>query len=449
MTELKKDRKLVLGAFLFTPGNHLTGWRHPRADPATDQDFQRYVELVKIAERGKFDTVFFQDTAAVAGSADEENFLSGKGASYGRVAYLSPATLIAGLAAVTSHIGLVATATTTYNEPYNIARHFATVDLISGGRAGWNLVTSQVEDEAGNFGLDAHVAHADRYERAEEFYDVVAGLWRSWAPGAFLRDKSTGQYFDPGKLSFLNHRGKYFRVRGPLNVGPSPQGRPIVSQAGSSDAGRNLAARSADMIFTAHISLDDAKAFRKDIFERARRHGRGEDDIKILPGILPVIGRTRAEATALFNELQDLLPEDAGVRGLQRLAGDVDLSLYPLDGPLPPLGVTNSALGRQKLLVDLAASGNLTLREAARYFATAGGHYVVVGTAEDVADTMEEWFLSGGADGFNVMFPYFPEPLDTFVRDVVPILQDRGLFRTDYEYATLRENLGLRSFDAG
>jgi len=272
------ERQMRLGAFLFTPGNHAAGWRHPDADLETDMAFRKYVELVRLCERGKLDTVFFQDTAAVSGSADAERFRQ-SGFVRSRVAQLEPASLIAALAAVTERIGLIATATTTYNEPYHVARRFATVDHISGGRAGWNLVTSQIEDEAGNFGLSAHVDHALRYERAGEFFDVVAGLWDSWDADAFIKDKAASRFFDPSKLRYLDHAGPHFKVRGPLNVARSPQGRPIVSQAGSSEAGRALAARTADLVFTAQLDLDDARAFQADLKRRAVAHGRLPSDI--------------------------------------------------------------------------------------------------------------------------------------------------------------------------
>jgi N-acetyl-S-(2-succino)cysteine monooxygenase len=435
--------QLKLGAFLFTPGNHIAGWRHPDADLTTDMVFKSYVELARVAERGLFDAVFFQDTAAVNGSADRATFLAGRRAAYGRVVQLEPATLIAALAPVTERIGLIATATTTYNEPYHVARRFASADHISGGRVGWNLVTSQIEDEAGNFGLDAHADHGDRYARAEEFVDVVTGLWRSWEIDAFAPDKDAGRYFDPAKVRYLDHEGQYFRVRGPLNVAAAPWGRPIISQAGSSEAGRALAARTADLVFTAQQVLEEAVAFATEIKTRARGFGRSAEAVKILPGLLPVIGSTQAEAKARFDALQALLPEDAGVSAIQRLTGGIDLTRYPLDGPLPELRDTNTAKGRQKLLVDLARREGYSIRQVARYFAAAGGHRVVVGTAEEVADLIETWFRAGAADGFNVMFPYFPGPVVDFVEQVVPLLQRRGIFREDYESTTLRGNLGL------
>ncbi len=283
--------------------------------------------------------------------------------------HLEPVSLIAALAAVTSHIGLISTATTTYNEPYNIARRFATIDHISGGRAGWNLVTSQVEDEAGNFGLERHVDHAERYERAGEFYDVVAGLWDSWEADAFLRDKASGVWFDFDKMHFLHHRGEHFSVRGPLNVSRTPQAaaRWWRYRPGSSDIGRKLAARSADLVFTAQVTVADGQAFCIDLRDRAERYGRGRNDIKILPGLMPIVGRTDAEAAEQFQQLQELIDDSLAIRALARLTGDLDIYQFPLDGPLPDLPPSNAAKARQELIVGLAREKNLTIRQVARY----------------------------------------------------------------------------------
>jgi FMN-dependent oxidoreductase (nitrilotriacetate monooxygenase family) len=313
-----------------------------------------------------------QDTAAIGGSGGLDG-ASPYRPSQGRQVHLEPVSLIAALAAVTTHIGLISTATTTYNEPYNIARRFATIDHISGGRAGWNLVTSQVEDEAGNFGLDRHVDHARRYDRAGEFYDVVAGLWDSWEEDAFLRDKESGIWFDFDKMHFLHHRGEHFSVRGPLNVSRTPQGRPVVAQAGSSDVGRELAARSADLVFTAQITIEEGRAFCDDLRGRAERHGRGRNDIKILPGLMPIVGRTDAEAAEQFQQLQELIDDSLAIRAVARLAGGLDIQQFPLDGPLPPLPPSNAAKARQQLIVDLARKENLTIRQVARYLGTSAG----------------------------------------------------------------------------
>jgi FMN-dependent oxidoreductase (nitrilotriacetate monooxygenase family) len=305
-------------------------------------------------------------------------------------------------------------------------------------------VTSQIEDEGGNFGFDDHVDHALRYERATEFYEVVAGLWDSWEEDAFLHDKAAGVYYDVDKLHFLRHKGKFFDVRGPLNVSRSPQGRPVVAQAGSSETGRELAARTADVVFTAQTELAAARDFYADVKGRTSRYGRSPDDVKIMPGITPVIGRTQAEAQEKYDFLQSMLPDDLALESLAPLSGGLDLRQYPLDGPLPDLPPTNSAKARQQLLVDLARRENLTLRQVARHAASANGHRVMVGTAEWIADELQDWLLKDAADGFNVICNYYPGPFDDFTNLVIPELQRRGVFRTEYEGKTLRDSLGLR-----
>ena len=436
--------QLKLGAFLSTPGNHLAGWRHPDAVVETDMDFNWTMRLAQMAEAALYDCIFFQDTVAVAGS-DALKAGDMTRTRLSRIVKLEPTTTLAALAVGTSRIGLIATATTTFNEPYNIARRFATIDHISNGRAGWNLVTSQIEDEAGNFSLDTHVDHAARYERAIEFYEVVAGLWDSWAEDAFLRDKESGVWFDIEKMKFLDHRGPHFSVRGPLNVSRTPQGRPIVAQAGSSEPGRELAARTADLVFTAQTELAAAQEFYADVKGRTARFGRTPDDIKVMPGITPVLGRTMAEAQEKYEYLQSLLPDEVALAALARFTRGIDIFSYPLHGPMPDLPEANSAKSRQKLIMDMARKGNLSLIETARSVSAAQGHRVLVGTAEYMADEMEEWLLKGGADGFNVICNYYPGPFQEFSEQVIPELQRRGIFRTAYEGATLRENLGLRA----
>jgi FMN-dependent oxidoreductase (nitrilotriacetate monooxygenase family) len=434
------QKQLRLGAYL-SPGGHQAGWRHPDASPNALMDFELVARMTATAELGKMDAVFFPDSAGMAGSTELDNGNLAR-ARRGRCVYIEPATLLAGLAARTSRIGLIATMTTTYNEPFHVARRFASIDHISGGRAGWNLVTSQIEDESWNFGREHHVDHALRYERAAEFHAVVAGLWDSWEEDAFVFDKAGGQYFDPAKVHFLHHKGKHFSVRGPLNVTRSPQGRPIVAQAGSSEVGRELAARTADLVFTAQLSVDDARDFYQDVKARAARHGRSPDALKIMPGLTTIVGRTQAEAEEKFQWLSSMLPDEVAVGALRRLTGEVDLMECDLDGPLPPLAPSNSALGRQKMLRDLSDQG-MTIRQIARHFAVGSGHDVICGTPAVIADHMQRWLESGAADGFNIMSPYLPAPLEEFVGLVIPELQERGLFRREYEGATLRENLGL------
>ena len=431
-----------LAAFLFTPGSHSAGWRHPDAATDCDMEFNQYVHIAQTAERGLMDTIFFQDTVALNGSAALDG-VSRFRPQQGRQAYLEPTTLLAALAVVTQRIGLVATATTTYNEPYNIARRFASIDHISNRRAGWNLVTSQIEDEAGNFGADHHMLHAQRYERAEEFYDVVTGLWDSFSDDALIRDKASGNFIDPSKIHFLDHKGTHFSVRGPLNMARCPQGRPIVTQAGSSDAGMELAARTADLVFTAQSDLAEGQAFYAELKSRAARHGRNPDHIKIMPGLMTILGRTEAEAQHKYQELQALSSDDNSMRLLARLCGDLDIFSYPRDAPLPPLPPSNAALARQRHLMDKAARENLSIIEVARYLGTSLGHQLLVGTPATVADTMQTWLREKACDGFTLMSAHYPKPLEDFVTLVVPELQARGLYRHTYTGTTLREHLGI------
>ena len=431
-------RLMRLTAFCHPPGH----WRMPDAAP-TDMDFAEVVHLARTAERGLLDMLFFQDSAAVAPAF----YLPGGGAEAlaeaARCVRLEPLTMLAALATVTTRLGLVATATTTYNDPFSIARKFATIDHISSGRAGWNLVTSQNVDEALNFSQDAHMDHALRYERAQEFWDVVTGLWDSWDDDAIIRDRSTGRYIDPAKLHVLDHVGKHFKVKGPLNVARSPQGHPIVAQAGSSEPGRELAARTADVVFTAQVDREEARAFYADVKGRMARHGRAPEHLKIMPGIRFVLGDTEAQAQRRYAMMLDEASEAGALASVQRLAGDLDLRQFPLDGPLPELPPSNAAKARQAMLIDLARRESLSIRELGRRFTFSLGHKVFVGTPEGLADLMQDWFEAGVADGFTMLSPYFPQPLEYFVDGTVPELQRRGLFRTEYEGTTLRENLGL------
>jgi len=433
--------QLRLGAFLYPTGHHIAAWRHPDAQADAGSNFAHYVELAQLAERGKFDLIFMADGVGTRGTDIEA--LSRTATRY--VAQFEPITLLSALAAVTRNIGFVATASTSYNEPYHIARKFASLDHISGGRAGWNLVTSSSEHEAHNFGRDEHYAHGERYERAEEFADVVTGLWDTWEEGAFPRDKQSGLYFDPDKQHVLNHKGKFFKVRGPLNVARSPQGHPVLVQAGSSEPGKELAARTAEVVFTAHQTFEDARAFYTDLKGRLRKYGRHADDLKVMPGIFPVVGLTIAEAEEKFEQIQELIHPVVGLALLSGMTGGVDLSAYPLDGPVPALPETNASKSRQRLLLDLAHRENLTIRQLYLRIAGARGHRQIVGTPAQIADEMQHWFTGGAADGFNIMPPHLPVGLHDFVDLVLPELRRRGLFRNEYEGTTLRQNLGLRT----
>lgn len=433
------QRQLSLNAFLMATGHHIAAWRHPDVPAGAEVDFREYLRVARLAEAAKFDAVFVADGVAA-------NFGSGSleaASRNARASFLEPFTLLSALAAVTERIGLIGTVSTSFNEPYHLARKFASLDWISNGRAGWNQVTSNTLAEAQNFNRDEHLEHALRYERAGEFLDVVKGLWDSWEDDAFVRDKASGQFFDPARLHVLDHRGKHFRVKGPLNVARSPQGYPVLVQAGSSDAGKEIAARTAEAIFTAHQSLESAQAFYADVKGRLARYGRSPQELKILPGILAIVGHTEEEAQAKYRQLQELIHPQVGLSLLSGMIG-ADLSGYDLDGPVPQdLPETNGGKSRQALLLDLAARENLSIRELYLRIAGARGHWTVVGTAEQVADQIQLWFENGAADGFNVMPPWLPGGLEDFIELVVPELRRRGLFRTEYAGTTLREHFGL------
>jgi FMN-dependent oxidoreductase (nitrilotriacetate monooxygenase family) len=428
---------MKLGLFFEGGGHHIAAWRDPDVDTHSRQSLAHYVEIARLAERGKFDLLFTADTNATFGPDDVEAWTRTTAASR-----LEPITLLGALAAVTQNVGLVATATTTYFEPFHVARFFASLDQISGGRAGWNLVTSLAVAEAYNFGREAHASHADRYARAHEFAKVVLGLWDSWEDDAVVADKQTGIYLDPSKLHFLNHKGKHFAVRGPLTVHRSPQGHPVIVQAGQSEDGRELAAETAEVIFTVQQDLGQAREFYNDVKRRAAAYGRAPEAIKVMPGVMTVIGQTRAEAEDKYEKLQELIAPEIGIKTLSAYFG-LDLSRYPLDGPVPDPANTNQEVGRVKVMVDLARRENLTIRQLYKRVIGQRAHRVVIGTGSDIADAFEEWFTGGAADGFNVLPLTFPRGLEDLVEFVIPELQRRGLFRTAYEGTTLRENLGL------
>lgn len=433
----RKDQ-IKLGAFLLFTGHHVAAWRHPQASIGTE--VENYLELARLAEAAKFDAIFFAD--GVAARLKDVEAASRK--AHSGIYPFEPITLLSALSSVTRNIGLIATASTSFSDPFNLARQFASLDRLSGGRAGWNLVTSSDPDAAYNFGHDAQILHGDRYERAEEFADVVLGLWDSFEDDTFIRDKQSGRYFDPQKLHRLDHIGRHFKVRGPLNIPRSPQGRPVVVQAGASEPGKELAARTAEAIFAAQITLEEAVAFYADVKGRLAKFGRSHGDLKILPGIFPVVGRTELEAQEKFEALQTLIQPEVGLNLISQLSG-VDLSSYPLDGPVPDNPpATNAGKSRQALVLDLARRENLSIRQLYLRIAGARGHWQVVGTPVQIADVLEERFENYGADGFNIMAPLMPGGLADFIELVVPELRRRGLFRTEYEGATLRDNLGLK-----
>lgn len=430
-------RTLSLGAFLMPTGHHVSAWRHPEVPADGGLDLRLYKRLAQLAEAAKFDAIFVADSVAAP---------TGEVASrMARSDHFEPLTLLSALAAVTERIGLIGTVTTSYNEPYHVARKFASLDHLSEGRAGWNLVTSDAAAEALNFNRHEHFGHAERYARAREFHEVVSGLWDSWEDDAFTRDKSSGQYYDPSKLHVLDHEGEHFRVRGPLNIARSPQGHPVTVQAGGSESGRELAAQTAEVVFTAQTSLAAARDFYNDLKGRMSRFGRTPDELRIMPGVFVVVGQSQAEAQEKFEQFQELVEPAVGVALLSRMLGNFDLSAYPLDGPLPELPLTDSGQrSRQVLLTELAGRENLTLAQLGRRIAGGRGHYSLIGTPTQIADELQAWFEDGAADGFNVLVPHLPGGLEDVANHVVPQLQRRGLFRRDYSGSTLREHLGLR-----
>lgn len=431
-----ESRKIRLGAFISGPGHHVAAWRHPESQADGRFNFKHLKHVTQVAERGLFDAVFLADGLAAQLRPGAE----------GRTAYgggFEPVTLFSALSAVTEHIGFIATASSTYEDPYILARKFASLDLLSDGRAAWNVVTTGGAEAAGNFGLTAHPEHAQRYERAREFVEVVKGLWDSWEDDAFLLDKESGYFYDPSKVHELNHQGKHLSVRGPLNVPRPIQGHPVIVQAGASEDGRELAAQTAEVIFTAWQTLPEAQAFYRDVKGRLAKYGRHPDQLKVMPGVFPVVGRTESEAKEKFQALQELILPEVGLALLSNLIGGFDLSGYPIDGPVPDLPETNNNKSRQALMLHIAKESGLTIRELYLRIAGARGHWQLVGTPVQIADELEAWFKNEGADGFNVMPPVQPTGLQDFVTLVVPELQRRGLFRTAYEGRTLRENLGL------
>ena len=428
-------RQLRLGAFMRPVSIHTAAWRYPGAWPDANFTLERIVRLAQTLERGKFDAFFMADHLAVL------NMPMAALKRSATVTSFEPLTLLPALAMMTKHLGLIATASTTFDSPFHIARRFASLDHISKGRAAWNIVTTSNPDAALNFGLEEHMDHAERYQRAREFYDVVTGLWDSWAEDAFIRNVETGEYSDPSRLHVLNHKGKYFSVRGPLNIARPVQGWPVIVQAGASDDGRQLAAETAEMIFGGSTGIDNAREFYADVKGRMITLGRNPDHLKILPGAFVVVGESLQEATDKRALLDSLVHYDSSIAALSIALG-CDASVFDPDGPLPEIPESNASKSGRERAISIAKRDNLTVRQLAQRLGGYGGPGII-GTPKLIADQMEEWLMTNACDGFNIMFPYLPGGVDDFVERVVPELQRRGLFRTEYEGTTLRENLGL------
>ncbi|MEN0077049.1 MAG: LLM class flavin-dependent oxidoreductase [Paracraurococcus sp.] len=418
-----------LGVFVLGTGNHVAGWRMPGAADSF-QSLPVIQQIARTAERGLFDLLFLGDGL----SADPNAHPS-------FTARFEPITMLAALAATTTHIGLGATASTTYADPYTVARWFASLDHLSGGRAAWNAVTTSGGKAAGNFGRQ-HPPHAQRYEVAEEFIDVVRGLWDCWEDDAILADRATGQYIDPAKVHKLHHKGRFFEVEGPLNIGRCPQGQPVILQAGASEPGQEMAARSADVVFSVVQDLEESRAAYAALKARLPRHGRRPEEVAVLPGVMPVLGRTQDEALETLNHLQSFVTSTNSLAMLSNRLGQ-DMSAYPMDGPVPDLPLPDTSHGFARTMLAKARREGMTLRDLYNLTAAARGHWVVCGTPSSIADTLEEWFLGGAADGFNILPPFFPGSFDDFVDLVVPELQRRGLYRRAYSGRTLRDHLGL------
>jgi alkanesulfonate monooxygenase len=429
------SRQLHLGAFMRPVSIHTGAWRYPGSYPDANFNFGHLKHFAQTLERAKFDAFFMADHLAVLNMPIEALKRSHTVTSF------EPFTLLSALAAVTERIGLVATGSTTFDEPYHIARRFASLDHISGGRAGWNVVTTSNPDAALNFGLDDHMEHDERYKRAREFYDVVTGLWDSFADDAFIRDAESGIYFDPAKMHVLGHKGQYLSVRGPLNIARPVQGWPVIVQAGASDAGKQLAAETAEAVFTAQNNLDDGRRFYADVKGRMDKLGRNREHLKILPGVLVVVGDTVDEARENRARVDSLVNYSNAIASLSIALGH-DASKFDPDKPLPDVPETNASKSGRERAIALGKRENLTVRQLAQRLGGYGG-LAFVGTAKTIADAMEEWLVSEGSDGFNVMFPYLPQGLDDFADKVVPELQRRGIFRKEYTGTTLRDHLGL------
>jgi alkanesulfonate monooxygenase len=429
-------RQLRLGAFMRPASIHTGAWRYPGAWPDMNFNFAHIKQSIKTLERAKFDAFFMADHMAVLNMPMDALKRSHTSTSF------EPFTLLSALSQVTERIGLVATGSTTFDAPYHIARRFASLDWLSGGRAGWNIVTTSNPDAALNFGLDEHMEHGERYRRAREFYDVVTGLWDSWADDAWVRDVEEGTFFDPAKMHVLDHKGKYFSVRGPVNIARPIQGWPVIVQAGASDSGRQLAAETAEAVFTAQSDLAVGRAFYADVKGRMEKLGRARDHMKILPACFVVVGDTVEAARAKRAKLDSLVNYANAIASLSIALGH-DASKFDPDGPLPEkIPESNASKSGRDRAIALAKRDNLTVRQLAQRLGGYSG-LAMVGTPQTIADEMAEWLETEGSDGFTVMFPYLPGGLDDFVNLVVPELQRRGLFRREYEGATLRENLGL------
>ncbi|MCJ0912666.1 LLM class flavin-dependent oxidoreductase [Mammaliicoccus sciuri] len=429
-------KHIKLGLFLAGYGHHVASWRHEKAIEKGPMDLNHLINTAQLAEKGLFDLVFLADSLFVSESS-HPNILS----------RFEPFTLLSVLSTATTNIGLAATASTTYSEPFHIARQFSSLDHLSHGRAAWNIVTSSITSTAENFNGTKLMEHELRYERANEFVEVTNKLWRSWDKGALVRDKETGEFIDASKLHTIDHEGKHFKVRGPLNIERSPQGRPLLIQAGSSPTGTDLASKVADVIFTAQTQIEDAQNFYKQLKEKVSKQNRNPEEVYIMPGLFPILGDTEEEAHQNYQEIQDLILPEVGLSILAPYVGNIDLSQYDLDTKFADLDLStgNGVQSRFEIILKEAIKDDLTLEEVYKKVAGSRGHHIFVGTPEQLADKMEEWFKSSAADGFNIMPPILPSQFELFINNVIPILQERNLYKEAYSEGTLRQKLGLEN----
>lgn len=430
-------RQLHLNLFIMGRGHHEAAWRHPLSGSEKMSDFSRYLKLAQLAEKGLFDSVFLADILSL-----------NHGGKYTPTGELEPLTVLAALAASTQHIGLVGTASTSYVDPFNLARQFASLDHISQGRVGWNIVTSWAKDAEANFGLDQQPSHQSRYARAWEFMEVVCALWQSWNKNAVIDDAESGIYLDMDAVSPIHHQGVHYKVRGPLTLQRSPQGRPVFFQAGSSAGGQKFAASYADAIFTAQPDRESAKVFYREVKGATKSAGRNPEHVLVFPGISPVIATSDREALQIREELDDLAATETGLERLSSRFGGYDFSSLVLDATLskddfPDPSLVQAAQSRARVIVDYVETHRPTMRQLLRYMAGSRGHFALAGSPETVAEEMVKWFEQGAADGFNLMPPIMPVMLERFVEDVIPILQRKGLYRTAYSQETLRGRLGI------
>ncbi|MEM8975106.1 MAG: LLM class flavin-dependent oxidoreductase [Pseudomonadota bacterium] len=435
---MSMKRQIHLNLFIYSRGHHEAAWRHPEAPALALTDIEHFVDCAKKAEAACMDSIFLADTLALPPDTDRTARL-----------YLEPFTMLSAIAMETRRIGLIGTASTTHSEPYNVARMFSSLDYISRGRAAWNIVTSFSIPGAANFGSEGRLSHSDRYERADEFVDVARKLWDSWSDDAVIDDREAGLYYTSEKVNPIDHHGQYYDVAGPMNIPRPPQGRPVLVQAGSSDTGKDFAAKHAEAVFTAHMTKETAKDFYKDLKGRVAAYGRPTDQCLILPGISMVIAGTETEAKRMEQELNELCDVETSLSRLSQRFDGYDFTHIPLDrvltvGDFPDPAENQSSRGRTELIVGAVERERLTMRQLLGKLAGARGHFVIAGSPEQIADAIEDWIDDGAADGFNVMPLLLPHMLEVFADEVVPILQRRGRFRTEYEGATLRDHYGLQ-----